>query len=1389
MTRLFPRICLFVAISLYAVTLADVASGFSRLSMGIAIVLGLACLAGAAFLISTSVLRKGFVPLVLLASVFLTVATRLVGYETVVHRPPEEWHRYQQQLALGIAEKVTLRFSELCGEARSATENLARHPALARSVDAPESRDELLKAFEVLDSAVLPQPAREAVAGATLYDGSNRPLAWTGKNADLMRDFEVWEDGSNGRTFVLEQGVLVYLVAIEPLPGGRGAVTVEIPLAARRRLNNRYQSDYEVVEVWAAKSLVTDYVDAREQAPELAELFDRSGDHYWGGTQDAPVLYFPLRSPAGRLLAVLSLAAEDPAAAVVEHRRETARLAGIILALAALAIVVLLAVKLLRSFENDRWGIIDGLYFAVAVCGLRVVLLYANVPIGFGTDADNPVHYASSIFLDFLRSPADFVATGLATVVCGLALVLPLLAVVDSGPPRPRGRLARFLIRVAISAAVLSLILLANGIVRDTWINSNLALANPGLGPPDPPRLAVQLGLLCLFLATALLGVFLFSLTERLSGGQKPLSFRGLLQCWGVDLLVLAAAWIALSPTSISDWIAPSLFPLLTLDLLVFLRIVIRDRLQRGALYERFAVGLAMLVLTTLSYYPAIALFENKATRQFVESTVARAVVHHGDSRQYVLMETLETIDRMEFAGRLSLPERADLAFQVWSRSGLSMSAMNSSVEIYDEAGGLVSQFALNFPSSELEWHQPDEPDEGDWIIWEDPYPGESRPLVINARRAMEGADGELWDVRVRLVADWSNLPFVSTPNPYIDVFRSPGTEPTLPSPHAELTLHVFESDGRPIFQSSRIELTVDSEILRRAREEQLWVHTPVDEQHHHILVFSDADYLYALSYPGKGALGYAAELVGWAILSALTAAGMWLIYLVVSFLGGSFRFELRDLWADFGTSFYGKLFAAFIFLALVPTVMLAFLAQGIVVQQLERDVEQEGFARARVVERFVRDYLLYERSERRMAAVDDALLDWVGSLVDADVDLYSQGELVATSKRELFAGGLLSARAVPSVYEDIVLKRANQSLHRESVGTFQYLVVSVPTALEYWEEPGILSLPLASRQPEIDRRVASLNQTVLLAAICFAVLAAFLAYSLARRIAEPINTLTAATRRVAQGDFEVSISAPSRDEIGHLSESFNQMTSDLKRQRKDLERTKKLEAWAEMARQVAHDVKNPLTPIQLSTEHLLRVFGDPRVDYEKVLKDCTDTILQQVRTLRQISMEFSTFSSPSRLEPESTDFSRLVNETLGPYQQAPPPGVTVNIDVASSIPTIVIDRRLIQRTLINLLENAFHAMNGGGQVTVTVSPIRQDGKDWIEVEVSDTGEGIDPELLERIFEPYFSTRVAGTGLGLAISRKAVEEHGGTISLESEPGVGTQVRIRLPVTADPMEKT
>jgi nitrogen fixation/metabolism regulation signal transduction histidine kinase len=217
--------------------------------------------------------------------------------------------------------------------------------------------------------------------------------------------------------------------------------------------------------------------------------------------------------------------------------------------------------------------------------------------------------------------------------------------------------------------------------------------------------------------------------------------------------------------------------------------------------------------------------------------------------------------------------------------------------------------------------------------------------------------------------------------------------------------------------------------------------------------------------------------------------------------------------------------------------------------------------------------------------------------------------------------------------------------------------------------------------------------------------------------------------------------------------------------------------------------VKNPLTPIQLSTEHLLRVYGDPNVDFEKVLRECSETILEQVKTLRQISMEFSTFASPGPLEREATDIASLVRDTVAPYRHSAPSGVHVSVDTPPDLPEIRVDQRLFKRTLVNLIENALHALeprNGGGRIEVMAKQIVRGRNRFLAVSVRDDGVGIDPEVKGRVFEPYFSTRATGTGLGLAIARKVIEDHGGTIRLESAPGSGTEVVIELPVPAGPL---
>ena len=241
--------------------------------------------------------------------------------------------------------------------------------------------------------------------------------------------------------------------------------------------------------------------------------------------------------------------------------------------------------------------------------------------------------------------------------------------------------------------------------------------------------------------------------------------------------------------------------------------------------------------------------------------------------------------------------------------------------------------------------------------------------------------------------------------------------------------------------------------------------------------------------------------------------------------------------------------------------------------------------------------------------------------------------------------------------------------------------------------------------------------------------------------------------------------------------DDFNRMAADLKRQRTELERTQRLEAWADMARQVAHDIKNPLTPIQLSAEHARRVNNDSGRPLSPVLDDCVTAILTQVKLLRQIAVEFSSFASSPTPKPETTDVRALVEEVVGPYRTGLTGRVAIDVQAAPDLPSAWIDRTLFARTLTNLFENALHAMPGGGRLTIAA---HQGADRTLVVSVADTGAGMDQEALRRLFEPYFSTKASGTGLGLTIAKRNVELNGGTIRVESERGVGTTVTMTLP---------
>jgi nitrogen fixation/metabolism regulation signal transduction histidine kinase len=326
-----------------------------------------------------------------------------------------------------------------------------------------------------------------------------------------------------------------------------------------------------------------------------------------------------------------------------------------------------------------------------------------------------------------------------------------------------------------------------------------------------------------------------------------------------------------------------------------------------------------------------------------------------------------------------------------------------------------------------------------------------------------------------------------------------------------------------------------------------------------------------------------------------------------------------------------------------------------------------------------------------------------------------------------------------------------------------------------------MLTVPLTSRELQIEGQIDTLDRRVLLGALFFVFCGAGIGYWLAERIADPVNRLTRATRRLARGELDVRIAATSSDELRRLVEDFNRMAGELQRQQKELEHTHRLQAWAEMARQVAHEIKNPLTPIQLNAEHLRRVHADRGKPLSPVLEECVATILTQVKLLRQIASEFSSFASSPAVRPSSVPVPELVHEAVDPYEVGLRGRIEFHVDVPATLPPVYVDRTLVVRSLTNIVENALHAMPGAGALTVVARAVDS----VVTIRVSDTGAGMDAEALDRAFEPYFSTKSTGTGLGLPIAKRNIELNGGSIAVTSEREHGTTVELSLPVVPAP----
>ena len=723
---------------------------------------------------------------------------------------------------------------------------------------------------------------------------------------------------------------------------------------------------------------------------------------------------------------------------------------------------------------------------------------------------------------------------------------------------------------------------------------------------------------------------------------------------------------------------------------------------------------------------------------------------------------------------------RPETAFRIWSQTVLAREQLTSDLKIYDAKGTLVSWFALNFPNYTAA-QTPERLRSCEWDVFgEALFVGAQERNTLRAQRSVCVDGRPVATLEVHVVFDYRTLPFIRAQSASFDARGATGDANELEGPPAgEVEFTAYGWGLTAIYTSTPDTWPLDDATFARVYKSRdpFWTVLRKGNTTYNVYFANDRQFIYSLGYAVPGVFEH---LVRLAELTTLAAAG----YVFVLIGNGLFTALSRarprtgrSLLREIRASFYRKLFLAFVLASIIPVVILAVVIRTYFATLLISDIKGEATRTAAVAQRVIDEagVLLRQGAEGAGTPLRDDVLVWVSQLINQDVNVYVEADLKATSQLYLFASGLLPTRTPDELYRAIVLQRLPSFVGEDRIGDIPFMLAAAPVRSA--GPNAMVTVPLAFRQHEVEREIDELDRGVHLAALFFILLGAGIGLSMAERIADPIRQLTRATGRIARGDFDARIAVRSSDELRRLVDAFNGMAAELKAQRDQLERTHRLEAWAEMARQVAHEIKNPLTPIQLSAEHLRRVHLDRGAPLGPVVDGCVTSILGQVRLLRQIAGEFSSFASSPTARRASADPVQLVHDVVEPYRAGLEGRIALENEVAGPLPPVHVDRTLVARALANIVENALHAMPAEGRIRVT-SEVEGDS---VAIRFEDTGFGMDEEALGRVFEPYFSTKTTGTGLGLPIARRNIELSGGSISVESEKGRGTAVTIRLPL--------
>ena len=1283
-----------------------------------------------------------------LALLLLLCLSRLVE-SVVLRHDDKDFEAVLEERCSEYLETAEREFGAVQRSTRRVATEIAGHPVVEAVLNRTDTSRRQL--FETIGRI-----AREQDLGIEVYDRQARLLAWEGRSgAAHRREVRIALDGQM-TSYVNRTPIASQLFVAIPVRDQRsviGAVIVLRTVDVNYPLNNKYiRSEGLASELTRLLGVTVEFNFAPGAEP-------RKDGRY------ASAILYGIDSTRVGTVSIL----RPPRSGFLEGASAPFRTFESILLLALLAVVVTTAWRTLPHVSLSP--LLRLAATSALICAARYLLLWIDLgTLAPGMALFDPAEFASQFGGGIARSIGD-----LTISVAALVWILASGVRILSGPRGiPPPAFPRNPVQGVALAAVAGLFLFwlqssFGAAVRSVVFDSTLHFSDPGQITPSV-ELAVVIGDLLLIAACVLFvsAAGVRYILSCLSGGRAPGRASWVAGALVLGVLAWIFGWVLPAPAN------PVAYRLAFAALALLLAAGITGRERILPLLD-LRTGVLLLGAAAVLYYPLVDMNVREKDRGRVENfadEVTRPVdgwmnsVVEDALRGFTGDETLDVLTDNDAEDIQQLP------FVRWARSLACREGYTSLFVLADSLGRELSRFAIGGQIQTVLRVDTTSPIPGTLsIAVREAGAGIYAMRVYAGSTPIRAYDGSLLGFGRVLIAAGQQTLFRGE-NP--ELLRSEGPQ-DIRSFYRRVSVSEFR-DGF-VFTTSSPAIPVGyrlpgaaAESLSRDGSQAVWVEEVIDGQRYETYLVrkpGSPSAIVALGLEEPGLVWHLVGLVKLLTFCVVVVLMMVAVAVTVRRLrGGAILATFRD-----------RLLAALLVTALVPLALMAvygrFSAQDRLMARIGTQLSQFTTSVAQNIPD-------QPDSLRRMTlpGAEDLATD-----VGTDFNVYIGPELVLTSRPELFESGILDRRISGRAYSAVMLGGKRFFVETERIGVYQYAVGYRPIVNEDGAVGSIVSVPTLFRQDELDAEVSVRNAFLL--GIYLLVIAAMVAFAsvFASRIAAPIHRLTEATRRVARGDLGVRLDdLTAEGEIGELIRSFELMTADLHRNRETLLRAERELAWKEMARQVAHEIKNPLTPMRLAVQHLRMVFREGGADIAQILDEVTRTLLNQIDTLSRIATEFSNFARMPRAQLVPCGINEVVRESVQLFDRMA--GVRFTLDAAPGLPPVVADRDELRRAFINILRNAIQAMHNEGSVTITT---RQSGS-MAEIAIHDTGPGISEEIINNLFRPNFSTKSEGMGLGLVLVKKTVDDLGGSVRIESRAGEGTTVIILLPFHGPEQQK-